>query len=602
MVSFRFSPRPNRAHEIEWQEWDEAAFAKAQAEDKPVLLSISAVWCHWCHVMDETSFSDPEVIGLINQHFIPVRVDNDQRPDINSRYNMGGWPTIAFLTPHGDVITGATYMAPQQLSGALMQVSGVYRQQKEALLQRAQEVQQKRLEKAALASAGQNVDASIVDTVVQAVVDAYDAQHGGFGTAPKFPMASAVELLLHMHLSTGDDGYRLMAEKSLNGMMNGGLYDHEEGGFFRYSTTRDWSVPHFEKMLEDNVGLLNLYLRSNMATGKAEHAGVASRIVDYLSGRLYDSASGAFYGSQDADEEYYGLPLAQRRELSSPGVDQVFYTGLNAAVASAYLEASWVLNKPELADAALRTLEFFLEQSRGKPLHHSYFPNGEAGIPALLPDYARLVIALVSAYDQTSSPRYLEEAQRFAGEMIETFWDKQGGGFFDIPEDPQATGSLRVRDKSITDNVPAVEAMTRLFNATLKEEYHKAAETSLSAFVPVYQEDGETAAGYALAVHRFLYSPVEVSVVGAAGGPDTKALLRAAATIPYPHTAIKLIDAGDEERLALSGYSPADEARAYVCLDTVCLAPISDPEALHRAVADFLGSRSQGIESIFRSI
>ncbi len=602
MNNFRFSPRPNRAHEINWQEWGEAAFEAAQAKDRPVLLSISAVWCHWCHVMDETSYSDPEVINLINQHYVPVRVDNDQRPDINSRYNMGGWPTTAFLTPHGNVITGATYMPPQQLRGALLQVSETYKKQKEALFQRAQGLQDRRRKKTALASAGpegaDEVDASIVDVVSRAVVSAYDPQHGGFGSEPKFPMSSALELLLHLYQSTGDASYLQMVEKTLDSMMDGGLYDGEEDGFFRYSTTRDWSVPHFEKMLEDNVGLLRLYLRGYLVTGNEEYAGVASGIADYLNSHLYDSASGAFYGSQDADEGYYALPLAQRREQRPPEVDQVFYTSMNAMVASAYLEAAWVLSRPELGETGLKTLEYLLGRCQGKPLLHSYSSDAGPGIAALLTDYAYLVIALMDAYDQTSQRRYLDEAQRLAGEMKDTFWDDKGGGFFDILEDPQAIGNLKVRDKPIGDNVAAIEGLMRLFHSTLKEEYRKAARTALSAFMPVYQEHGEAAAGYALVVNRFLYPPVEVSVVGAPGSSSAKALLRAAATIPYPHTAIKFMDVGDGERLAEVGYWPTDEAQAYVCLDTVCLAPISDPQALHRIVVEFLSSRTQGIEGI----
>ena len=321
MSGIRFSPKPNRANEINWQDWEDAAFEKAQAEDKPILLSISAVWCHWCHVMDETSFSDPEVINLINQRFIPVRVDNDQRPDINSRYNMGGWPTTAFLTPYGDVISGATYMPPQHLSTTLEQVSRAYGRQKEALFQRAQELRIKRQHRAYLASAGPEVDLSIVDNVSRAVAEAYDPQHGGFGVQPKFPTASAVELLLHMYQCTAEAEYRLMVERTLDNMMRGGLYDHEEDGFFRYSTARDWTVPHFEKMLEDNVGLLRLYVHSHLVTSNEEYARVASRIVDYLDGHLYDGTSGAFYSSQDADEEYYAFPLAQRLKQRPPGVD-----------------------------------------------------------------------------------------------------------------------------------------------------------------------------------------------------------------------------------------------------------------------------------------
>ena len=365
-------------------------------------------------------------------------------------------------------------------------------------------------------------------------------------------------------------------------------------------------MPHYEKMLEDNVNLLRLYLRGHLITGNDQYADVASRIVDYLNGNLYDQVSGAFYGSQGADEEYYAFPLTQRKGLKRPGVDPVLYTSLNAAVCSSYLEAAWVLNRPELRDQALKTLDLLLGRCQGQPLLHSYYSDGEVGIPAILVDYAYLVIALVDAYRQTPylgcGKRYLDEAQRLARDMIDSFWDKRGGGFFDIQEDPRATGYLRVRDKPLGDNVPAIEAMTRLFNATLKQEYGEPAAAGLSAFVPVYQEYGEAAAGYAVATHRFLHSPVEVTIVGKPGNPDSKALVHAAATVPYPHMAIKFIDGGDEERLGEAGYWPADEAQAYVCLDTVCLAPVSDPQALHRVVMDFLESRTGASAGIIQVV
>ena len=602
VTSFRFSPRPNRAHEISWQEWGVEAFDEARASDKPVLLSISAVWCHWCHVMDETSFSDTEVISLINQHYIPIRVDNDQRPDINARYNRGGWPSIAFLTPCGDVITGATYMPPQQLRTALAQVSACYKTQKSALSDRAAALRDRRQGKVALASAGAHVDASIVDNVLKAVVDAYDPRYGGFGSAPKFPMVSAVELLLHAYQSTGEARYLKMVQNTLDHMMGSGLYDHEEGGFFRYSTTRDWSVPHFEKMLEDNVGLLRLYLRSYLVTGHEEYAGVASRITDYLNGHLYDDASGAFYGSQDADEEYYRLPVAQRLKQAPPGVDQVFYTGLNAAVASTYMEAAWLLDRPELKVVAIGTLDLLLGRCQGKPLSHGYFAEGGEGVHALVADYGCLVMALMDGYRETGRQRYLDEAQRMGREMTDTFWDAQSGGFFDIPEDPHAIGAMKVRDKPMVSNVPAIEAITGLLRSTLKEEYRQVAETALSAFVPVHEEHGEAASAYALAVDRFLYEPVEVSVVGVRGSAETNALLTAAATIPYPHTAVRYIDSGDEDRLSAEGYWPSNEPQAYVCLDTVCLPPIGNPQVLQETVIEFLSSRTEGQGSILQAI
>ena len=602
MSSIRFSPRPNRAHEIDWKEWDEAAFVQAQAEDKPILLSISAVWCHWCHVMDETSYSDPQVIGLINQRFIPIRVDSDQRPDINSRYNMGGWPTAAFLSPEGDVISGATYMPPEQMRGALEQVSEAYGQRKDAIRQRAHELGNRRRAQASLTSEASEIDESIVDDVSRSVAAAYDPEYGGFGMEPKFPAVSAIELLLHMYQTTGDLQHRLMAEKTLDTMMRGGLHDHEEGGFFRYSTTRDWSVPHFEKMMEGNIGLLRLYLRGHLITGNEEYAEVATGVAGYLNRHLYDAASGAFYGSQDADEGYYALSAAQRRRRSPPAVDPLFYTSLNAMVVSAYLEAGWVLNRPELTDTALRAVQPLLERSVKGGLLRCYSADSDAGIPALLTDFAHLITALVDAYDATLQQRYLDGAQHVAGQMVDIFHDHRSGGFFDIPAGPVSFGNLKLRLKPIGDNVAAVQALTRLFSSTFEQRYRELSESALRVFASTYPDYGESAAGYALAVHRFLHPPVEVTVVGTAGGDDTRALLRGAATARYPHMAVKFVDCKDDDMLAAAGYPSTDLAQAYVCFDSVCLPPVGDPEALRRSVEEFLQAPDNAVGSFLQDI
>ena len=465
---------------------------------------------------------------------------------------------------------------------------------------RASETSVERKDEADCAGSGQEVDASIVDVVSRAVVESYAYRHECFGSRPKYPATPAVKLLLNMHQSTGDSSYRFMAESALDGMMNDGPYDQEGDDFFRYSTTGDWPVSHYEKTLEDSVGLLRLYLHGYLVTGNESYARVASRMVDYLNDHLYDGTSGAFYGSQGDREKHYSNPITERKELSSPEAAPVFYTGMNARVASAYLEAAWVLNRPNLADVGLETVDYLLQRCQKGPLCRIYSSSGgEVRTPALLTDYAHIVIALVDAYDRASSPRYLDEAKRLAGEMCDFFWDEQGGGFFDAVEDQDAR---EVRDKPISDNVVAIEALIRLFSYTHDEEYRNAAEAALSAFVPVYREYGEAAAGYALAVHRFLYSPVEVTVVGAPGGADTRAMITAAANIPYPNTTIKYVDSDDDERMAEAGYWAGSEAQAYVCLGTLCLAPVSDPETLHQTVLEFLEAGVQDTGSIIQTI
>ena len=456
---FRFSPRPNQAHEIHWQEWSAAAFDRARLEDKPVLLSISALWCHWCHVMDETALSDPEVVRLANDGYVPVRVDSDQRPDVNARYNMGGWPTVALLTPEGDVIAGYTYMDASRLLTALERGAGAWARDRQTLMDRGLKARDRLAKRAGAATAAEEPDASIVDEVVEAVEAGYDREHGGFGTQPKFPAAPALDLLLHSYLVTGNGARLEMVERTLEGMARGGLYDTEEGGFFRYSTARDWSSPHYEKMLGDNLELTDLYARVYLVTGREEYRRVASGVVDYLLAHLYAKGTGMFFGSQDADEGYYAMPLEERRRRGSPAVDGALYTSLNARAASVFLKGAWVLASPSMREAAVGCLDFLLEQAGPWPLRHSYVPGDAGGIPALLMDYAELVNALLDAHAETASPRYLECARRLADEMVDRLSDHEGGGFFDLAEDPKAVGNLRFRDKPLADNSAAARAL-----------------------------------------------------------------------------------------------------------------------------------------------
>src|SRR5207248_2103590 len=194
---FHFSPCPTRANEIAWQEWSSGAFEKAQREDKPVLLDISAVWCHWCHVMDETSYSDPEIISLINDRFVALRVDNDQRPDVNARYNMGGWPTPAFLTPEGEVMAGMTYIPPEQMHDVLNQVSTYYKDNKETIQRKISEIAENRARnEASEEAAGDALSDQVLRDALHSAADAYDPVYGGFGNEPKFPHTDAIDLLL----------------------------------------------------------------------------------------------------------------------------------------------------------------------------------------------------------------------------------------------------------------------------------------------------------------------------------------------------------------------------------------------------------------------
>ncbi|MBI4336409.1 MAG: thioredoxin domain-containing protein [Chloroflexi bacterium] len=593
MASFRFSPRPNRAHEINWTDWGPAAFQRAQQEDRPLLLSISAVWCHWCHVMDETSYSDPEVIRLINESFIPVRVDNDQRPDVNQRYNMGGWPSTAVLTPTGDIVTGGTYIPPQQLRDVLSQVAFLYRGRKAELQQRAREITDKKLERLNQVVAGRAIEAEIVDTATRMVASTFDPVYGGFGSQPKFPMTEALELLLDSYAASADPWYMLMVRKTLDHMASGGLFDQVEGGFFRYSTTREWSVPHFEKMLEDNAQLVRVYVRAYLLTGDQRYREVAERAIAYLDRRLFSPEVGAFFGSQDAEEEYYALDSAGRAARSAPLVDATVYANTTALTALCYLEAASVLGRPELRRQALGALDFLWQKMRAADddaLYHVY-QGGSASVGGMLADYAQAIRALVWAYQHTADPSHLGRAEALAKRLLERFQDLKGGGFFDIEGGgTQSLGHLALPEKPLGDNVVAADGLLRLYQATMKADYREAAERALSALAAVYQDYGEQAAGFARVVNRYLNPPLELTVVGRPEAPETQALVQAACSVVYPSKEFVLLHPDDQEALDARGYEAGERPVVYACVETACLPPISAPSQLRQTIQGFLAS------------
>jgi uncharacterized protein len=314
---------------VDWMEWGEAAFDRAAAEDKPILLDIGAVWCHWCHVMDRESYEDPATARVINQHFVAVKVDRDERPDVDTRYQaavssisgQGGWPLTAFLTPDGKPYFGGTYFPPEDRHGR-PSFQRVLLTMAEAFLKRRSEVDE---------SAGSVMNAiehnesfsgrsgdpgpELVEKMVMAALKSVDMRHGGFGSQPKFPHSSAVDLLIDVaarpsatEVTLSGKGVVSLPEAArsavlvtLDKMAHGGIYDQLAGGFHRYSVDEHWIVPHFEKMAYDNSELLKNYVHAFQTFGDAEFARVAHDIMRWMDEWLSDRERGGFYASQDAD-------------------------------------------------------------------------------------------------------------------------------------------------------------------------------------------------------------------------------------------------------------------------------------------------------------
>ncbi|MGA9758665.1 MAG: thioredoxin domain-containing protein [Candidatus Sulfotelmatobacter sp.] len=322
---------------IRWHEWGEEAFAAAQRENKPMLLDIGAVWCHWCHVMDRESYDDAEVAAIVNEHFIAVKVDRDERPDIDSRYQaavsavsgQGGWPLTAFLTPDGKPFYGGTYFPPTDGYGrpsfkrVLTSIANAYKEKHGDVVEQAKMVESAIAQAESFAGRRGQVSAGIIAAIEKSAFGMFDPQHGGFGQAPKFPHPSALDLLIERYsrevkiptlaakdaasmghpreLGGRDDELRNVIVTTLEHMANGGVYDQLAGGFHRYSVDERWVVPHFEKMCYDNSELLKNYVHAYQATGSEFFASVARDIIRWMDEWLSDRERGGFYASQDAD-------------------------------------------------------------------------------------------------------------------------------------------------------------------------------------------------------------------------------------------------------------------------------------------------------------
>ncbi len=329
--------RSARHQPVRWHAWGEAAFALAQAEDKPILLDIGAVWCHWCHVMDRESYEDAEIAALINDLFVAVKVDRDERPDVDARYQaavsaisgQGGWPLTAFLTPDGRPYFGGTYIPRDDRYGrpgmgrVLLAMAQVWRERRDEALETAGSVMAAIEHNESFSGGNGALSLALVDKIANAIVAQFDPRNGGFGTQPKFPHPAALDLLLEMANNRGNERAREAFTITLEKMARGGVYDQLAGGFHRYSVDERWVVPHFEKMIYDNTELLRNYVHGYQSFVREDFLLIAREIVAWLDATMTDRERGGFYGSQDADVgldddgDYFTWTLDEAREVLS---------------------------------------------------------------------------------------------------------------------------------------------------------------------------------------------------------------------------------------------------------------------------------------------
>ena len=488
------------AHQpIDWYEWGPQAFEAARAAGKPILLDIGAVWCHWCHVIDRESYENPEIAAMINQLYIPVKVDRDERPDVDSRYQsaisaisgQGGWPLTAFLTPDGKPFFGGTYFPPEDAMGRpgfkriLLGVSEAFRNRRTEVDDSARALEEAVAKVELHHAARGSFDPTIVDAIVESALQLFDEQHGGFGAAPKFPHASTVDLLLERYQSTRDSRLLHVVDRTLEGMALGGVYDQLAGGFHRYSVDERWCVPHFEKMSYDNSELLKNYLHGYQVSGRALFRETAEGIISWVNEVLSDQDRGGFYGSQDADQtldddgDYFTWTLAEVRAVLSPEESraiEIYYDVLPRGEMHHNPEKNvlWVASTIEdlgarlhLDEAATRIL---LARAKGKLLAARRERRPVPAIDTTL--YVGWNAMFISAYLEAARVLRREDCATFALKTLDRIlaeaWDENLGVLHRVGG-PRLEGSL-------DDCVFFSGALLDAWEFAQQQEYHRKAE------------------------------------------------------------------------------------------------------------------------------
>jgi uncharacterized protein YyaL (SSP411 family) len=626
---------------VDWYPWAEEAFGKARAEDKPVFLSVGYSACHWCHVMERESFESEAIAEILNREFVSIKVDREERPDVDSIYmtavqvmtGHGGWPMSVFLTPDGRPFYAGTYFPPDDRHGlpgfrrVLLHVAEAYRARRAEVEEAGTEIRAAIAGSLPAVKAAEVISHQQLERAAARIAQGYDAVHGGFGSAPKFPPSMSLDFLMQVAWRTGDTGLRGIVTHTLTMMARGGMYDQIGGGFHRYSTDAHWLVPHFEKMLYDNALLARLYTRGWQFTKDPYFAQIAHETLGFVERELM-SPEGGFYSTLDADsegvegkfyvwtreevieilgeedgrafcEQYditergnwegHNIPNLERdpddRAAASraklyearekrvrPGRDEKILSGWNGWMLAAFADAAIAFDRDAYRDVVRRNADFLLARCTPRLLRH-------ARIPALLEDYSGVAWGLTLAYEATHDRRYLDAARTLADDILARFKDEEHGGFFDTPTDHE---QLITRPKDLFDNATpsgnsvACDVLLRLALLFANEDYAREATNALYAVFPL-AERYASGFGFLLAVAEWRAGqPKEVAITGA--DEAFRALRRVVGEEFLPH---RVLVAGlGSADLPLMQDRPFDRTLAYVCQAYMCAEPTADPERL----------------------
>jgi hypothetical protein len=644
----------HRDNPVDWYPWGDEALRRAREEDRPILLSVGYSACHWCHVMERESFEDPATAAYMNEHFVNVKVDREERPDVDAIYmeavqaisGQGGWPMTVFLDPEGVPFYGGTYFPPDESRGmpsfrmVMEAVVDAFERKRKEIRERAGATRARLGAIGLVEPSPTPPEAALLDKAVERLRSSADRERGGFGGAPKFPPAAALELLLAR-------GEREIVERTLDAMLAGGIYDQLGGGFARYAVDAAWLVPHFEKMLYDNALLARTYLHGWQALGHARYRRVCEETLDWML-REMQGPEGGFYSALDADSEgeegrfyvwtpaqiravldtdaesvieHYGvsergnfegtnvlhlpggagrfsgdIPVkdappnldAARRALREaraqrvpPGLDDKRLAAWNALAITALAEAGAVLGRDDYLDAARRCAAFVedsMRDPRGRLLRT--YKDGDARLNAYLEDHAFLLEALLTLYEACFDPRWFERARELADEIVARFGDPKRGGFFSTSEDHE---QLIARRKEIGDhpipsgNSSAALGLLRLAALSGEREYERQAEGVFALFAKAAVPHPESFAHLLRALDFHLTPTKEVALVGDDAG-ELAALVRSAFR---PHLVLAAGPADSEEPPLLRDRPRVDaHPTAYVCENFACQRPVTTTQEL----------------------
>jgi uncharacterized protein YyaL (SSP411 family) len=663
---------------VDWYPWGPVSLERARRLDRPVFLSIGYSACHWCHVMEHESFEDPEVARILNDHFVSIKVDREERPDLDQIYmsavqamtGQGGWPMSVFLTPDLKPFYGGTYFPPDDRYGRpsfkrlLLALIDAWKNRREELNHSAGQMTEHLQHLGKPPAAHGELRPDLLRNAANQLRHVFDPVYGGFSQAPKFPHPMDLRVLLRVWKRFGDEDALRMARLTLDHMARGGLYDQLGGGFHRYSTDERWLVPHFEKMLYDNALLSVAYLEAYQATGEAFYRQVLEETLDYVLCEM-TSHEGAFSSTQDADSEgeegkFYvwsaqeieavlgreeaelfdyvfdvnpggnwdghnilhraktdeqdarllGVSVeelcrrlqeakkklyAVRSQRVWPGRDEKILTSWNGLMIAALAQAAAVLDKSRFSQAAERAADFLLGSLRTTDgrLLRTYSTGAAPRLNAYLEDYAFLLDGLITLYEATFDPRWIEAAVQLAEVMIAEFWDDRDGGFFYTGRSHEA---LIARTKDLQDssipsgNSMAASALLRLAALTGRTDFRDKAETTLKAFQGILTSAPQ-AAGQMLVALDFYLGPVqEFAVVGDRDAPEVQEVLQLIRDPFRPNKVVSFLDhslpQGDVEKLVplLAGKTARGDVTTYICRDFTCQEPLVGVYALRKVL------------------